>query len=559
MRKICLYAFVCFSLILFVNATIWEGAAAADSKGELPENELCMATNAFPVNSLVEVTNLDNGKTVRVIAVSALDAPGLLAILSKEAANRIGLQSKSLSRIRISQGEDSAVSSSRVGSEFSASGDPDYDPSVFIAINGYGFYEDKADDEKSVIIGTDRIESGELIVDMPGYPVKSVEEEIVEAPIAEEPIAEEPIVEEVMIAEAEPEETPVEEAIAEEPIVEEVFIAEAETEPEETSVEEAIAEEPLVEEVLITEAEPEITPEKESLVEEILITEAEPEEILAEEILKEDTVMAYKIKDDNLIAVLPEEIPDNEYIPENITAIEDMAEPDYMLALIPAETRPPEESISIDEYNLLQSVNIEEIDEEIDPAYLVEAIDDSVPGEDTTDIYPVLAAEQLPIIPEESVIEVYKEIPVEHAVQLAEEIHEEYAAKLPVETPKVEAPKIETAKVEASRVEAPKAEIPGAAAPEYAPPRTSVFSVPLISSLEKGKYYLQIAAFSKEETVESELAKIDNRLPRAVMNAGTAEKPVYRILIGPVNLGESGALLQRFKLDFKDAFIRQGT
>jgi hypothetical protein len=43
------------------------------------------------------------------------------------------------------------------------------------------------------------------------------------------------------------------------------------------------------------------------------------------------------------------------------------------------------------------------------------------------------------------------------------------------------------------------------------------------------------------------------------MNSGTMEKPVYRILIGPVNLGESGALLQRFKLRYNDAFVRQGS
>jgi hypothetical protein len=35
---------------------------------------------------------------------------------------------------------------------------------------------------------------------------------------------------------------------------------------------------------------------------------------------------------------------------------------------------------------------------------------------------------------------------------------------------------------------------------------------------------------------------------------------VYRVLVGPVNLGESGALLQRFKRSgYKDAFIKQGS
>jgi cell division septation protein DedD len=86
-----------------------------------------------------------------------------------------------------------------------------------------------------------------------------------------------------------------------------------------------------------------------------------------------------------------------------------------------------------------------------------------------------------------------------------------------------------------------------------------VFSAPTINSLEKGRYYLQIAALSKVDSVRSEIAKIDGKLPVAIMNAGSAEKPVYRILIGPMNLGESGALLRRFKVTYKDAFVRLGT
>ena len=86
-----------------------------------------------------------------------------------------------------------------------------------------------------------------------------------------------------------------------------------------------------------------------------------------------------------------------------------------------------------------------------------------------------------------------------------------------------------------------------------------VFSAPLIGSLEKGSYYVQIGAYSRSETVESEIRKIDQQLPVAIMNAGSEEKPVYRVLIGPLNLGESGAILQRYKGIYKDAFVRQGS
>jgi cell division septation protein DedD len=82
--------------------------------------------------------------------------------------------------------------------------------------------------------------------------------------------------------------------------------------------------------------------------------------------------------------------------------------------------------------------------------------------------------------------------------------------------------------------------------------------VPLIASLEKGKYYLQLGAFSRPESVESAIAAIDKTYPLAVQNGGNSEKPLYRILVGPLNLGESGAALQRFKgSGYKDAFVRK--
>ncbi|MDR3171438.1 MAG: SPOR domain-containing protein [Treponema sp.] len=85
------------------------------------------------------------------------------------------------------------------------------------------------------------------------------------------------------------------------------------------------------------------------------------------------------------------------------------------------------------------------------------------------------------------------------------------------------------------------------------------FSVPMIMGLEKGRYYLQLGAYSKPESVERELSRIGRSYPLTIQKGGPLEKPFYRILLGPLNLGESGALLQRFKgSGWSDAFIRQG-
>jgi hypothetical protein len=84
---------------------------------------------------------------------------------------------------------------------------------------------------------------------------------------------------------------------------------------------------------------------------------------------------------------------------------------------------------------------------------------------------------------------------------------------------------------------------------------SSGFSAPVIYDLEGGKYYLQLRAFGRAELVEAELSRIGNNYPLVIQPTDS----VYRILVGPVSLGESGALLQRFKgIGYDDAFIRQG-
>jgi len=106
--------------------------------------------------------------------------------------------------------------------------------------------------------------------------------------------------------------------------------------------------------------------------------------------------------------------------------------------------------------------------------------------------------------------------------------------------------------------------------PEQLPPPPAVtsattphFSARLIQSFEKGSYYVQIGAYEKTQTVESEILKIDKNLPVAVMETvmkiGNAEKLVYRVLIGPLNLAESGAVFQKYKTIYKDAFLWIGS
>ena len=103
------------SLLLLASATVWEGVSAAVPSGDLPE-VYSVATNSYPKNSVVDITNLENGKTVRVIVVSGLETSGLLAMLSKNAAESIDLHKNSTCRIRMTQPPDEiAFSRFRLG------------------------------------------------------------------------------------------------------------------------------------------------------------------------------------------------------------------------------------------------------------------------------------------------------------------------------------------------------------------------------------------------------------------------------------------------------------
>jgi hypothetical protein len=83
------------------------------------------------------------------------------------------------------------------------------------------------------------------------------------------------------------------------------------------------------------------------------------------------------------------------------------------------------------------------------------------------------------------------------------------------------------------------------------------FPVPVIRELEEGKYYLQLAASRSQDAVKTELAKIGEYWPLKVQVSERDSYP-YRILVGPVNQGESRALLLRFKGSYEGAFVRRG-
>ena len=102
-------ALACLALaasVLLVGAAAWEGAAGVAAAGELGGEEYGIATNSFPRNTVVYVTNLENDMAVRALVVSGLDGTALLAELSRGAAESIGIGAESIARIRITHPSD---------------------------------------------------------------------------------------------------------------------------------------------------------------------------------------------------------------------------------------------------------------------------------------------------------------------------------------------------------------------------------------------------------------------------------------------------------------------
>jgi len=430
-RKAGLMLCTLISLFALVGSSIWEGAAGVAASGDLPGTGLYIATNSFPLNTVVYVTNLENGQTTRVVTSSPLETtPGLLALLSRDAAEAIGLPGRTLGRVRMSQPPDSVAFSrfgQRRGGGRGRDGegrgrDADSGPVAFAAFN-------PLDPPFDPFAGAAAMNENRII-DLPADG---------EAPLALIPPA--PIM------------------FQEEDITPEVYL-------------------PQEEAFILAEAELQEIPGEDA---NHFHDDAAP---LAQDFLSEPPFVVAIAED----AFAPDVVAEEQEAPFDAEA--------YLLTLVPAEARPPAEDAFAP-----------------DPDYVIGGIDPAllgIPQEDYLD--PAMFIDPIG----EGALAWHPGLPQEEAVPQA-----------------------------------------------FAPP--PLFPVPLITRLQAGKYYLQIAAYSNPDAVHYELSRInriDSNLARelvVIRGENPEHGTVYQILIGPLNLGESGALLQRFRsTTHRDAFIRSG-
>jgi hypothetical protein len=518
---------LCAAAIAFTGASVWEGAVTTAPRGALPDEGYYAATNSFPRNTVVDITNLETGKTVRVIVSSGLDTPGLLATLSEDAAKSVGLQTRSIGRIRMTQPSD-PIAYSRFTEGLAGSGDPDYDPEAMLETEDEAPYDAEDFEE----------EPGLVLTPSPRQPVTeeppafSGNEEayfsIVDVPGPEQGDKEDPYG-----------------AAPEDGETDLAGLDEEEDSPEKTlypiwaqggSVGTPVSPDPDP----AREPEPDMAGLPPN-------PPPPPEPGQSKAQVSAQTAVPAPAEGEVPAQTATRTEGPASWASAWVTAPQNRTPPApgaYDYSLVPAEQRPPEDS---GVYTVPQEAQIGPIvqappaqaprkpEPVIDGSLFIESIENmrerNLPA-------PVLSVAPettpSPVSPRETLPEpaLAEPFPAEPALPDPVIIVEEPA--LP-ETGPGPAPKVTAAPVSPA----------------------GKFSIPLIGDLEKGKYYLQLGAYSKPDVLESSVAKLDRRYPLSVQTAGSPDKPLYRLLLGPVNLGESGALLQRFKgSGYRDAFVR---
>jgi hypothetical protein len=438
MKKFNIVLIALIPALIFISASVWEGSAAVSAAGEFPEGAYYVATDSFPRNTVVDVTNLENGRTIRVIVSAGLDSPGLLAMLSRNAAFAIGIQSRDIARIRMTQPSD-PVAYSRFTEDREQAGGPE---SAQSAAGRPG---------AAVVSSPIRIaRTGDLAGATP-------EDQFYSSVINRSETYNPPPVrfpsDGSVQTEARPAWLP------------------GEDEPA-----------PLIAEAPVPETVPEPVPDV-SLIAVPAPEPASPPPVLVAPAPQPPAAA--------MVPPPPPPVTTPVPAPQPPAATAVPPPPPPVISLVPAEERPPQGAVAIPQGTIapVPPLDASKDDTYLDPRFFIGPIP-----------------------------------PLQRPVPRS----------------------------------APPAVISSAPAPRQVPaPSGPVFSVPVDSRLEGGKYYIQIGAFSQPGALEVAAARVNKRYPLMVQPGGSPNNLVYRLLIGPLTVGESGAVLQRLKsAGYPDAFVR---
>jgi hypothetical protein len=481
-------------LVLLLGAVLsahaqstWEGNAVVGGFGEFPDEGFYAASNSFPQNQVIEVTNLETGETVDVIVAKRVDQPGIFLVLSGDAARELGVPRGESARVQ-ARPTAAAAGVIRPGAERALSPDPDVNPAATLG-----------------------------------------EEELYPAPIARAEDETEDEAEEAPEPEMEPEPEP-------------------EPEPEAARGPSVIAggtvdrrADPAprarsgvgggVGTTATRLADPRRAPD---------IGRAEPPAPV--ETVPAPVPAAGPASDRNeveeALRVVRERFPGRDRFPPpredgvaTFLATPPRVDEDLDFGDRVARVPDPPAEVAGErpaaEYLGRLAPPLEDVSADLPGAGDPSAVAEETTGE--------TAEESLPpaIRPED---ERRAEVPEDAVVTL------EPAEARPPEKPA------------ASAEEAPPAEPAVAEEPEAEPAE----ELPLVRSLDRSRYYLQVGAYSTPASAREAVEQLRPQYPTEVLADGGDERTLYRVLVGPLNEDERGSVLYFVRaMGYRDAFIRQ--
>ncbi len=560
--------FFCGTLFTSFSPSL-DGRAVVADDGVLPKGIFAKTVGYLPGDS-ISVTNLTNKSTVEILVIGAIDpSEGIAILLSPEAALLLGVEKGSNSVVKITKRSgqlDEAVAGT--------------------AIIGEGTNtEEKSDTGESA-----EDSSKESYAEAVAESEESVENsDVASAEETEKPEnSDEAAVEEEKTKElAKAEETPADtvEENPESPIEENSDIPEDNADTAEEKID--IPDEPI--------AENTSEPVNENIEEEKL-----DEEPLSEEITDEERI-AEPASDDGIAASEENNERVDDYLPDENAAVSEkvdggeLSDIEEKEAAKPAENPDDTEKIaeSLPDYNddIIASEKIDESepesienvqdDKKIAEADKIESrepVEESIPApfeEDLDEIKPsekVLAETlsentvQEPLKDDSELSEI--ETSAEEAVaetfepvidEKAEEDSEKYEPIVLV--PSNPNPP-EQAKADSDDKIAETQELENTAAVPVKLDTSGDMSdfaentVSSLKELERGKYYVQIAVLKDSANIKSIFDKYYGKYPITLVPlAGSAAR---QVLIGPLNVDEYGAVINRFKsYGYKDSFLRK--
>ena len=287
------------------------------------------------------------------------------------------------------------------------------------------------------------------------------------------------------------------------------------------------------------EEEVEIQEEDILFVEDVEIVE---DELIAEVIPEESEIVAEPVEEELVAEVIPEENEiEAEPVEDELVAEEDLSKipqtlPDW------SEERPiPDFGFSDENTDSETSEEfIAEMDRGIEDEPIVEITDDAE----------IITTEEVALIPTEPKPPVFTIIPVPVEEEILEDdsILEEPEVVFVEEVDEEKISDVEI--IPETRNIIPVEDVVEIVVEEVVKPSLNV-----AEKLESGKYYVQIATYSKVENVEKILSTYGNNYP--IVCYQPSGRSDYQVMIGGLNKDEYAIVLERFrKAGYKDAFLR---